>query len=84
MRNIYKKLSLLSIISIFSLNKNYYLIDKSNIKIYKKYLEKNEKNILSKINDETSYDNMLDDLTKKINIPKEELYYLMRVYTNLS
>lgn len=84
MKNVYKKLTLISIMSFFSLNKNYYLNDKSNIKIYKQYLEKNEKNILSKINDETSYDNMLDDLIKKINIPKEELYYLMRVYTNLS
>ncbi len=84
MKNVYKKLTLISIMSLFSLNKNYYLNDKSNIKIYKQYLEKNEKNILSKINDETSYDNMLDDLIKKINIPKEELYYLMRVYTNLS
>lgn len=84
MEEIFKKLTLSSILSFFSANRNYYVTDKEPIKDYKMFMEKNEKNMLSRMETPSSYENMLNELMEKRNITDEEIYYLIKLYTKLS
>lgn len=84
MEEIFKKLTLSSILSFFSANQNYYPSDKDLIKNYKIFMEKNEKSLLSKMGTSSSYENMLNDLMSKRNISDDEIYYLLKLYTKLS